>query len=432
MTLSRTSRRTSRVLCGPRRVLLGTLAALSGLLVPISVLAVTPAASAFTEPGYTGTFADFANCPADLPDLAACLHSYITAGAIQIGHAEVPISVPGDTLDLGLYVANEPSCEAIDRLQDAPEEGCVVSPAHGILNGPAQPVPGGLLGSIDGGQLTGVRASLEWAQQIPPETIFGIFTQPKAHESGFPGAVLDEEALAEESGSGMRLSLRVHLSGPFLGLGCYIGSAADPLALELTTGATSPPPPAEPLHGRWPEARSNPTGEIFLFQGLVLVDNSFSVPAATGCGALMDAAIDQKLGLPSPAGENTAVIDVDADQAGAEQILEHGWSEDPPEPAGQQPPAPEPEPPAPPAEPPGAGTASDPPPSPSAPQPSTPTLAASSPLEPVKVSRPRATPAACLRKPRVRHGKPKRCKPRRAAAGAHSNRPPPRLAKASR
>jgi hypothetical protein len=449
VTLASTSRHASTIV---RAVRVAFLAAVSTTLACMFACALQGAlpvsASAFTEPGYTGSFADFANCPANLPRLGGCLHSYITGGVIQIGHADVPISVPGDTLDLAFYARKEPACEAVDELYGAPEEACVLSPPHGILNGPPQPIPGGLLGSIGDGELTDVQATLEWAQPLAPDTVFGI-----GGEADFPGAVLSEPRLMEEAGPGLRLSLRIHLIDPFLGPDCFLGSSSEPMTLNLTTGATSPPPPGEPLHGTFPQIYSNPTGEIFLFAGMVLVDNSFSVPAATGCGVLMDAAIDQKLSLPSPAGENTAGIDADADQTSAEALLEHGWSEEPAEPAAQQPPTPEPAPSGPSAEPASAPVSAGSPPQAPAPHLGGPLLATPPPPLATRVH---ASPTAskrpqCNRHPqaprsgaqcpgelcsssegvRPRHGKPKRCATR-AAAGFHSKRSPKCQAKGSR
>lgn len=408
--------------CALRRVLLAS--ALSAL-VCLSAFAVC--ASAFTEPGYTGTFADFANCPANLPSLGGCLHSYITGGVIQIGHAEVPISVPGDTLDLAEYwERGKPACEAIDELYGAGSEPCVVSPPHGILGGPAQPVPGGLLGSIGDGELTAVQARLEWAQPVAPDTVFGIYAEPERGEVPFPGSVLALGALLEEDGPGLRLPVRLRLSSPFLAPDCSIGSAANPLTLALSTGVTSPPPPNEPLAGELGSLSSNEQGAILMVEGTVLVDNSFSVPAASGCGTLMDAAIDQKLGLPSPAGQNTAVIIADVEQADVGEILLHGWSEEPTEAAAQEPAASEPQPPAP----------TDPAPAALAPQ-LAPPLSASAPAHAGPGAIPTSPaaashPPACEHRPRPRHGKSKRCATRGASSRSHPRRHGARLDRGKR
>ncbi len=356
--------------------------------------------------------------------MGACLHAYLTGGEIQIGRADVPISVPGDTLDLAGYDEGAAACEAIDALDGAPVgEACVLSPAHGLLNGPAQSVPGGLLGSIGDGELTAVRAQLEWAEPLPPDTVFGIL-------GGDPAStVLNSTNIISGEGVGLRLTVRVHLMNPFLGPDCYIGSQSSPVTLELTTGTTSPPPPNEPIAGRVPLISSSEEGGILDLAGLVLLDNSFAVTPATGCGALMDAAIDQKLGLPSPSGENTAVVDAEADQAGAEEILEHGWSEEPPEPAAQEPAAAEPQPPGPPAEP-SSPPAATPALQVSVPQLAAPLLAARPPAQaaPVHASLTANQHPTCKPRPRPRHGNAKRLEGaasvRRAATTSCSTRRP--------
>ena len=48
--------------------------------------------------------------------------------------------------------------------------------------------------------------------------------------------------------------------------------------------------------------------------GATLVDNAFSVPAATGCGVLgtLNSVVNQRQGLPAAAGTNTAVLQQDS------------------------------------------------------------------------------------------------------------------------
>jgi PKD repeat protein len=100
----------------------------------------------------------------------------------------------------------------------------------------------------------------------------------------------------------LNVSLRVKLegspSGISLGSSCFIG----PLALNVTTGTTSPPPPNTPISGV-PYDPANGTG--------TLVNNSFSVPGASGCGplGLANGPINDQLGLPSAAGRNTAILE---------------------------------------------------------------------------------------------------------------------------
>ena len=51
------------------------------------------------------------------------------------------------------------------------------------------------------------------------------------------------------------------------------------------------------------------------------MDDSFSAPAVTGCGlSLYPPVIDSEIGLPSPAGHNTAIIGGSVEMAVAVEI----------------------------------------------------------------------------------------------------------------
>jgi hypothetical protein len=290
-------------------------------------------ASAFTEPGYTETFADFSNCAVPVIVRGPCFHAYARGGLVQVGHATVPISIPGDTFDFGLN-ANHTGiggevCEPLGPLR--PHAECVLAGGHGLLNGPAQPVPGGLLGSIGNVQLAGVRAKLEWASPVPAYAVIGQSTDEFEVTGKFPESpyvVYNQDSLLNGLNSpGIVLTAKIHLLSPFLGVNCYIGSASSPIVIHLTTGATNPPPPNVPIHGSFGHVQG---GNIFEVGPMQLVDNAFSVPAASGCGTsgggLLDGAIDRKLGLPSPAGHNSMLLLASVEFASARELIEHGWT----------------------------------------------------------------------------------------------------------
>lgn len=278
-------------------------------------------AGAFVEPGFTGFWGDYANCPALMIN-GACVHSVTTGGVVEIGHSVVPISVPGDTFDMGIGgFEGEPQalCTAAGFAE------CAVAPQHGIMNGPAQPVPGSLLGTIGNVKLGAVAAKLEWAAPVPSNTPFGAVTACGANLL----TTFDLcKILGGLSGTAITLSVKIHLLNPFLGSSCYIGSAASPIVIPLTLGTTSPPPPNVPIKGKIGTAQ--PLLSSLLLLGMALVNNSFSVPGATGCGTtgggLVNASIDQKLGLPSAAGHNTIVVDANGEEEEAAMILKHGWT----------------------------------------------------------------------------------------------------------
>jgi len=109
------------------------------------------------------------------------------------------------------------------------------------------------------------------------------------------------------------LPVKIKLSNAFLGSNCYIGSNAKPVTIGFTTGETSPPPPNKPIHGSVGSVAFNETGTLITLSGGSLVNNSFAAPKASGCGGLfsffVDPFVDSLVGLPSPAGTNTAILE---------------------------------------------------------------------------------------------------------------------------
>jgi hypothetical protein len=108
------------------------------------------------------------------------------------------------------------------------------------------------------------------------------------------------------------LPIKLHLLNAFLGLSCYVGGTTDPILLKPTAGTTSPPRPNTPITGNsgTVSLAGDPNGfgdAIVGFSGASLVDNAFSVPAASGCGlgGSLDWLVDLLFGLSSPAGHNT-------------------------------------------------------------------------------------------------------------------------------
>jgi hypothetical protein len=80
---------------------------------------------------------------------------------------------------------------------------------------------------------------------------------------------------------------------------CGVGSEASPVALTLTTGRTSPPPPTAPIAG---SGYDESTGR------LTLVNNSVALPATSNCNPPFGAALNSELHLPSAAGRNSVVM----------------------------------------------------------------------------------------------------------------------------
>lgn len=265
----------------------------------------------------TGEFAPFKYCPVDNPSLTHCLVSKTTSGFLTIGKKTTPVVNP-QILQGGLIIT--PSSETIKTTFVAAETG------QTLVKTP-QPVPGGLLG---------VQAPSWWPsvlRNLFNETINNGFTGVTATmELAAPASSikLDMINMLEQRGTALELPVKVKLGNAFLGNNCYIGSNSNPITLKLTTGTTSPPPPNTPISGKNASSVSgNPAGTLTVLSGNRLVDNSFSVPGANGCGGFLfswavDPFVDSIVGIPSPAGKNTAVLEgeVQLAQVGAVRASE--------------------------------------------------------------------------------------------------------------
>ena len=97
------------------------------------------------------------------------------------------------------------------------------------------------------------------------------------------------------------IPVKVHLQNPVLGSNCYIGSNADPIVLKprQTPLATKIEFLPDPLGSEADFIQATP-------RVVTLIDDQFAAPKARGCGFLnlLDSAINSRVGLPSPAGNN--------------------------------------------------------------------------------------------------------------------------------
>lgn len=164
---------------------------------------------------------------------------------------------------------------------------------------------------------------------VPPAGTNGFFAEPV----NVPGGLLGIElpiwlnlvlATAELAGSPedieiragdqtIRLPLKVRLSNPLIGSNCHIGSNSNPVWAHLIPGTTEPPPPNEPITGRFGRLEFVPPDTLFV-TGTIVVENSFAIPGAQECGGLglINLLIDAKLKIPSAAGNNSMVIENDS------------------------------------------------------------------------------------------------------------------------
>ena len=254
---------------------------LTGLLAGCLALAGAAPALGWGEiKGKAGkeVFKKFANCPIHSGEY--CIYGETLSGEFKIGNKtttiENPIILQGGIASLG--TASELDQTLIPPLYGAEEAS--KSP---------QEIPGGLTGLGETGGPVFATSELAGTVIVAPGELFG--TEPA-----------------------VTLPIKIHLENEQLGEHCYIGSNENPVVLHLTDARTSPPEGTEPIEGK----RGNIVGIIkgrgLELEGNTLVDNTFSVPAATGCGtsplneAAVTAAVNANAGLPAAAGKNVAIL----------------------------------------------------------------------------------------------------------------------------
>lgn len=304
---------------GLRRPALFALIALAASLGVLSA-----ASSALAAP--KGEYAVFYDCPLSNAEVHGCIVARTESGEFVIGTKKTKVPIE-KTITLQGGFEEEVAAEFRMPFVEA-EDGNTLSKTP-------QKVPGGLLGikcaeikneslrkaceALFEGKLAGVNATTELALPTPPESLSSIFLSE---------ASLENPILYEAFGiPALGLPVKIKLENPLLGSECYIGSSTEPIVLKLTTGTTKPPPPNTPITGKIGEFTSRADGGILVIKNNSLVDNLVAVPAAKGCGgkafeSVIDPLINAKLGLPSPSGSNTAILNGTLEQSGAEAARE--------------------------------------------------------------------------------------------------------------
>jgi hypothetical protein len=180
-------------------------------------------------------------------------------------------------------------------------------------------VPGGLLGIVQGSRFTGglsaaFEAAIHGANGVTAtaELVGPVQINLLSFITGF-GTALD-------------LPVRIHLENPFLGSSCYIGSSSSPVDLAMTTGTTAPLSSNAPITGSPGATTFSSDGGITFVTGFRLVNNSFSVPAASGCGygsavSLITAAVNAKERLQAAAGTNSATFNASQELANKNNVI---------------------------------------------------------------------------------------------------------------
>jgi len=257
------------------RLLVGAAAA-----IPIvSLCLAAPVASAYA-PIPPPTPQTFAECPVNgaIPGphghVTVCVVGVAAQGTIDIGALDTTFKGPG-VVDGGtaLNSATQPNwVDALDGTSFSAPKQLLSIPVMKMIGDPSIPPPAN---------------SDVWvvAQQAGPMG-FSLIT---------PGQGLNPLTV---------VPLSFHLINPVLGNNCYIGTDADPITLNLTTGISGA------LTGTLGTISTAGFSGGLYTEGTEVVDGTFATPAATGCGldGEWDSAIDSVGDLPSPSGSNAAEL----------------------------------------------------------------------------------------------------------------------------
>jgi hypothetical protein len=268
--------------------------ALAALALPIGA----PPARAQTTHHPQGVFAVFSQCPLEEPTIIDCVVVDSKGGEMRIGSMTTPFSRAMVSLDGGLLegLTGEPTIFA------APVNGVIMQPTP-------MPVPGGFSRVLEASALP---HSLDAATGKLESVGLGELTATVEIAGPASAIALSLSNAFNKQGVVLEEPLKIKLTSPTLGEHCYIGTDSDPIHVQLVEEMTDPPLPNMPIKGVFGAATFIDGGSMVILDGNSLVDNSFAVPAASGCGGsqapAIDGIIDSKLKLPSPAGRNTLVL----------------------------------------------------------------------------------------------------------------------------
>lgn len=279
-------------------LLVGTAA----LVAALGALATAQRASAFT---LNGDWAPFTRCPVDDPAMlaadgvnkvATCGYANSPSGSSTIG--KTALKTGQNNLQFGLVENNAVT----------PSTFTVVPPAGGTLIAAPAKVPGGLLGLM-------CPSKVPLVTQLCNEIIANNSLNAVTATVQSAGAPTNFNVTAQfEVGKPIvTLPVKVQLQNPLLGSSCYIGTDSNPIVLHPENLTRPKFGPGQLFN---PNGTPNPNNGVLQSNILLIAkegDKTFSAPGASGCGGpllslVVDAAVDLKDGLPSPAGSNSVVL----------------------------------------------------------------------------------------------------------------------------
>jgi hypothetical protein len=294
----------------PRRLSGHSRRTLAALVVSAATLGLASPAMAVTHHP-KGLYAPFADCPLSNPANELCIAAKTTTGEFKVGKQTVPIT---SAITLQGGAKENPESGELEFI--GAEDGNTLSKTP-------QNVPGGLLNLVNCKEISNL------IERVACELVFenGLTGVTATTELAAPASQIQVNIgnLAVGTGIALQLPLKVKLSNPLLGESCYIGSNAKPIIIPFTTGTTSPPAPNKPIKGSPGELEFKEGGLYAIVRKNSLVNNSFAAPAVEGCGGvfsfLLDPIIDGKLGLPAAAGQNTAILNGNLEDAAASAVI---------------------------------------------------------------------------------------------------------------
>jgi hypothetical protein len=279
----------------------------------LAVSAMAFASSASAEP--KGIFKVFNDCPTTTPGVTLCTWSKVSSGEFAIGSTKVPITSPIILQGGAIPTGNE---------ENEREYFLVPAKDGNSLSKTELNVPGGLTNLVNCTEIKG-NGLWEIIERGSCKAIFengltGVTEVTELAASATNPPILDLVALSTQEGTAITLPSKVHLKNPLLGESCYVGSEAHPVQLHLTTGKSGT------LTGSKGHVENKEEFKQLLLRVFEnsLVDNTYTAPVAEGCGGffsfLIDPILNSKLGLPSKAGANKAVLNGELQAATTEAV----------------------------------------------------------------------------------------------------------------
>jgi len=261
----------------------------------------------------TGDFINFGNCPTKTAGVNFCVYGQTSSGEFKIKKTEVPITKT-ITIQGGI----------IENVETGAETWVNAANGAETISKTPQNVPGGIL------KLVAPSFFPEPLKKIWEELIAKSALGASATAELEGKITIDRINLFTGAPDALSLPVRVHLENEFLGSKCYIGSSSKPVTIELTTGETSPPLPNKAIKGSLGEPEFKDENTLLILKKNELVNNSFSAPGAEGCGSqilfgiftgLIDEAVNAEIGLPSAAGNNTAILKGTLENTSAANVI---------------------------------------------------------------------------------------------------------------